>query len=138
MRRIVTRIAIAAVVLVAAIIPAAPAAADSWSNCDDYGPFVACIVLEGDQGSLRAFGSLEDQTTGNDVVAVVARLWYYSGPVPDLADTSPPALANDYALTATRWFKCKPGSYLAQLDWNYKGQQTGTIFVPDRPVPAVC
>jgi hypothetical protein len=132
-------IAVVAAVLAAAVVAATPASANViHAYCPNAGAFTPCIVLEIGPNfkTVRAVGSLQDHTSGADVVAVAVRLWHYPGP--DLAATGPAALANDYALTATPWVKCQAGTYWAHLTYTYKGERSGDIFAPAEGRIAVC
>jgi hypothetical protein len=137
MKKVLTGIATAAVFVAATIIPATPASAnETHSRCveDTASTFRLCVVLEFTTGlrSVRGFGSVEDLTAGDDVVAAVVKLRRDDGSGGVIVETSPPALAIDYALTATHWHKCSSGVayWWVALDWNYKGLHTGTLNSP--------
>jgi hypothetical protein len=134
--KLVMRVGIAAAVLAAAVvIPAAPASAQVASRCGGPAEFTVCAMVEvSANGNWRAIGSLKDNTSGNDTVAVQAFAQFL--PIGEPWHTMQPASVrvelNNYALTATPWFPCVKGILQAQINWNYKnGQRRGSMESPD-------
>jgi hypothetical protein len=132
MKRMVMGIATAVAILAGAVIPATPASANELNSRCEGTTVKRCVALEFTDNyySVRAIGSLQDNTSGDDTVAVVVHLWNFDGDNWRRIETSRPSLANNYALTATGYHLCRTGrgTWLADLEWSYKGQPVERLF----------
>jgi hypothetical protein len=139
--KFVLRVAAAAAVLAALLIPAVPASASTaYGKCQSTSPNWAkrCVTLEFSAGSVRAYGSLND-LAGTGTVAVFAFLQFRACGECGwrTIQTSPRLEAHDGVLTATLWNPYSSGvggtkvGFRAVLNWNYRnGQNSGRIFSP--------
>jgi hypothetical protein len=121
------------------VVPGSPASADLiYPTCEGV-TGERCVVLQtNNEHEIRVVGSLEDDTWGNDTVAVVAYLevleltpagrWRWR-----VIAESQRVEGNNFALTATAWKPCRSETYRGRINWNYKrGQNTGSLVTtPD-------
>jgi hypothetical protein len=113
--------------------PAAPASADLGGSCFGSQPMF-CLAWETDSANhIRALASLEDRSSGDDTVAVVAYLdWWDGGRYANLFE-SPRVEGNNYVLAVTPW-ACRAGYFRVRLNWNWRhGALTGSWAIDNIP-----
>jgi hypothetical protein len=136
----VARAVVAAIVAaVAIVVPAVPASAAPFSGCTSDEGFRVCVQLQRSYiGNYRGIASIEDKTSGDDIVAVMVFVEVNVGAGwKVLSPPGPRVELNDYALTATVWYPCINGSWMVRANYNYRnGQVRGKFW--GLPYPISC